>query len=638
MNRLFLNIAGIVFCIMTGVAQQTSPTRFEEQPADSTLALRNQSLIGFERNLNTYLWTGRLVLLKTFSDFSIEVNDQYRSSTILATQKFVKDEQSLTALFSKKLGAEFRARISASSLVLSDNRNIGISEASSHQLLGGFEYYPLDIVSITPMLGIRYDNQLGIKNQGLSYQINGRVNDLDLSGYRMNAIGRLAGDDISPRKGVSNLASLSITKVFSEQARNQLRFQFLQNRRDFYFSADSLTRMQYGVTSNIDSRRENIFVVGEELTYRFSTASLLSFGADISNRHVGRVTLYKNFLSPSSSIFDADVSEFRFETLLQFLYTTPSTNVMMRVNYAERDERHTAANIESVEKSFYDMRRREEEKNNNSSRKTSFSGSTSLPLSGSDRIEASFSASLFQYDTPSGENVDDRDELMIVASIAEERIWSPSLRVRLNANVVLNHMVYLFSQRSANNNWNRIIRLAPKIDYTPASWFHTTNVFEVLANYTVYDFEEEVKSVKSYSFRQFFWLDSTTIQIAQRIWMDGVVLWKFYERGQLFWKEFKERPANYFSERTLFTQLRYSTPGVTFAVGLRMFSQKRYASQGDDKELENSILNIGPTCTIDWNFSRTGVLSLGGWYEMQYQTDVVTSTFSNLILRVTFVL
>ncbi len=638
MNRLFLNIAGILLCITAGIAQQTSPTRFEEQPADSSLAYRNQSLIGFERNLNTYLWTGRLALIKTFGDFSLEVNDQYRSSTIIATQKFVKDEQSLTALFLQKLNPAFQVRMSVSSLVLSDNRNLGISEASSHQLLGGIGYHPHDIVEIIPMVGVRYDNQLGINNQGLSYQINGRISDLDLSGYRMNFLGRLAGDDLSPRKGTSDLASLAITKVFSDQARNQLRFQFLQNRRDFYFNADTLTRLQYNVTSNIDSRRENIFAVGEELTYHFSNVSLLTFGADISNRHVSRITLYKNFLSPSSSIFDADVSEFRLETLLQFSYTTQSSNAMVRVDYTERDERHTAENIESVEKSFYDMRRREEERNDNSSRKTSLAGSASFPLSGSDRIEASFSASLLQYDTPSSENVDDRDELMIVAGIAEERVWSPSLRVRVNADVVLNHMVYLLSQRSANNNWNRIIRLTPRIDYTPASWFHTTNIFEVLANYTVYDFEEEVKSVKSYSFRQFFWQDSTAIQIAQRIWFDGVVLWKFYERGRLFWKEFKERPENYFTERSLFAQLRYSAPGVTFAAGMRMFSQKRYASQVDNRELESSILNIGPTCIINWAFSRTGVLSLNGWYEMQYQTDVTTRTFSNLTMRVTFTL
>jgi hypothetical protein len=638
MNRFLLVCMGIVIWSTTGMAQQTSPTRFEEQPADSLLAYRNQSLIGFERNLNTYLWTGRLALLRTYGDFSIDLNDLFRSSTILTAEKFVKDDHSLTALFSERLGSELRARVSVASLALSDNRNLGISEVSSHQFLGGVEYHPADSVEIVPMVGVRYDNQLGIHNQGMSYQLTGRVSDLDLSGYRMNFSGRLAGDDLSPRKGASDLASLAITKIFSEQARNQLRFQFLQNRRDFYFNADTLTRLQYNITSNIDSRREDIFAVGDELTYLISPAALLTLGADISNRNVGRVTLYKNFQSPSSSIFDAGVNEFRLETLLQFLYTAESSTVMMRINYAERDERHAAENIASVESNFYDMRRREEEKKNNSSRRTSLAGSASFPISGSDRIETSFSGSLLQYDTPSSDNVDDRDELMVVAGIAEERVWSPALRVRVSADVVLNHMVYLFSQRSANNNWNRIIRFAPRIEYTPANWFHTTNIFEVLANYTVYDFEAEVKSVKSYSFRQFTWLDSTTVQLGRRMWIDGVVLWKFYERGQLFWKEFRERPANYFTERSVFTQLRYSIPGVTFAAGVRMFSQKRYASQGDSRELESSILNIGPTCIIDWNFSRTGVLSLNGWYEMQYQTDVVTRTFSNLTMRATFTL
>jgi hypothetical protein len=156
----------------------------------------------------------------------------------------------------------------------------------------------------------------------------------------------------------------------------------------------------------------------------------------------------------------------------------------------------------------------------------------------------------------------------------------------------------------------------------------------VLANYTVYDYEQTVSQVRSYSYRQFAWIDSTTLQLSGRVAFDFFAYVKLSERGQLNWDEFTERPENAFTDRTFAGQFRF-TPiaGAVFAVGLRYFSQTRYAYDQSVKNITGSLRSIGPTCVLFWDAGGFGQLNLRGWYEHRTQLDgsavnLVTMNFS----------
>jgi len=97
--------------------------------------------------------------------------------------------------------------------------------------------------------------------------------------------------------------------------------------------------------------------------------------------------------------------------------------------------------------------------------------------------------------------------------------------------VNLSHLVYLSPQRSADNTWNRIFRLSPRFAYKPSEKFFSFNTFEVLANYTTYDFEFISASVRSYVFRQFAFIDSTEVGISNRFSLGWYHYLRFYERG-----------------------------------------------------------------------------------------------------------
>ena len=173
-------------------------------------------------------------------------------------------------------------------------------------------------------------------------------------------------------------------------------------------------------------------------------------------------------------------------------------------------------------------------------------GAVAFPLSRSHALRISGGASILRYDTPSELNVEDRDELLAIMSLTSYHTLGPHLDVSLTLEGNMSHVVYLLSENSANNNVNRVLRFTPRTTYRPVPALTTMNAFEVLANYTVYDFEERLSRIRSFAYRQFAWIDSTSVDITSRVGLDFFAYLKLYERGQLRWDEFTERTENSF--------------------------------------------------------------------------------------------
>lgn len=628
-------LVGLFLVQLTTAQEEYGRVTLERKP--DTLLTQNRSTISFERNLNTYLWNAGANYRQSFGPWDLRLRLLFRSSLIRTDQKFIKDEKDFGFLIGRKLSDRLGIQLDAASLIFSDNRAIGVNRASTHLALIGLTYNLGRLGAITPSVGVKFDNQLGQQDKGFSYRLTSQIGELDLAGYRMRFEGRLSEDLIAPRKGESHMASLAVHKEFVQHTTNTLTTQFQRTRRDFYFPADPLIVREFAVTNNIEQRIEEILEVTDELSYGAGKNWFLTFFGNLRHRSISKIINYKTTEALAGGLFDTDISEFKLETYIQAQYRGEKANGELRVRYSERDEKHEARFFAGADRIQFETRKRNEARKNNSSRQTALSGNLQLGLSRGNTLAISSFASLLRYDTPSAENTDDRDELLMIFGLSNQQALGRNLTLSLSADVVLNHLVYIFADRSANNNWNRVFRLSPRIDYRWGSSLRTTNAFEVLANYTVYDFEDQVFSVQSYSFRQFSFVDSTTYQLSRRVAFDFSVRLKLYERGQLRWREFKERPVNYFEDRTFSGQLRYSpSTGVSVAVGFRYFSLTRFRYQVRDRIFENRLVNYGPTCLIEWSMKQNSRLLLSGWYETQKQTNVASVSFSNIAMTINF--
>jgi hypothetical protein len=345
---------------------------------------------------------------------------------------------------------------------------------------------------------------------------------------------------------------------------------------------------------------------------------------NVFSRSLSKNTRHYN-TTPDNLRYNTAIDEFRLDTYIQTTYRSDDGALVasVRFGHGERDEQHRATAVFNSQSPGIQLKTQNdlEGQKNNLTRRTSLAGELQLPLSSSDQISFAGSASILRYDTPSALNDDDRDELLIALSMETTHHASRVLDLGVSIDGTLGHTVYLFSQRSANNNYNRVLRLAPTATYKPTKSIISANTFEVLANYTVYDFEEQVSSVQSFSYRQFGWLDSSSIQVNRRIGLDFFSYLKLYERGQLKWSDFSERKENSYVDRTIASQVRFSPQeGLMFALGLRYFSQSRYAFTGALKSLDAYVRSIGPTCSIRWDIGPYSRLMFQGWYERQTVT------------------
>ncbi len=602
-------------------------------PADSLRG--NFGVAAFDKSLNTYHWNGILSYGGLFGPLSLQLREQAFSTLIRTDRNLITDNQSLDLRVRRRLTDGLQFSTYVTSFILSDNRGIGISNASSHAAYGGLAFSPLEGMLLEPMIGMRFDNQIDQHDRGASYLLGISDDRLDYYGYLTRLRGSFQLDRIDPRTLETDSAAVNIRKVFFEQTSNRLQLFYLRNRRDFYFLADPTVQQQYDVLYNIESRTDNSVGLGDSLDYNLGSRMLLSFQGLLLSRQIDRSNKYQNTADLRNATPNTTIDEMRVEASAAAAYTAGDQfNASLLFGYKERDETHTVQPYEGLPATVLDPLEHLEERKNNHSRRTTIAATLGWSLSSAHRISLTGSGSLLHYDTPSAENDDDRDELSYILDLSTVHRLGESLTATLTADLNLVHLVYLFSTRSADNTWNRVLRLSPGFVFAPSTAFVSRNSFEVLANYTVYDFEYATSLTRSYAFRQFALIDTTTYWVTRKLGLELYTHIRLYERGEFLWDAFAERPLNDFEDRTIIGTVRYAlTPGLLFTLGIRYFSQLRYAYAGLERGLESYLRSTGPMAAVEVSVNHRTDLSVRGWYERQTQTGQPDRGYTTMLLQ-----
>jgi hypothetical protein len=599
---------------------------------------RNVVSVLFDRNLNTYNWLGQIGLDTTVLGTSLLYRQQYLSNIFLVDpsapgtlrRTLESNQHTIGLALTRPILEGVAVRTEWNTLVFSDNKGVGLSDANFTSLLGGFEFAPSSLFSIAPLGGYRWDTQGGVADRGPSAQLFLRFPGSILSGYRIEGIGQYHTDWLNPRRLESHFLRTKISTSFTEEADDSLEAGVFRTRREYYTSGDTV----------LESRLDDQFTISNVISYQFTprfNAGLLVALASRNLEKSLRTSSPGGFATPQ---FDTEVSEFVLQVQGQLGYLAPDgrSSALLRFSHFERDENHRAilpSDATSNQVILWNERNRQEQSKDNLSKRSVLTGSVGLPLWSADRISISGTGSILRYDTPSQLNVEDRDELLVALSVLTTHRLSRFLDLDLLLDGTYSHLVYLLEERSANNNVNRVLRLAPRVTYRPADGISSANTFEVLANYTVYDFEEGASLARSFSYRQFAWLDSTSIDLTHRVGLDFFAYFKLYERGRLNWDDFQERTENSFVDRTLAAQFRFSpTPGTLLAAGIRSFSQSRYDYVNGGKSRAATLHSIGPTCIIQWAIGPASRLLLRGWYERRAQPDGSARSFPTIVMNV----
>lgn len=571
----------------------------------------------FERLLNTFIWNGSFLLKEEFDGMKVDIDQHVRSRLIRTELSSIQDEYEGKLRVSSGMSDKWDLRASVFSHALSDARATDLAKFSQHQVLGGVGYSFDAVSSVSALGGMELNSQENERDRGFAYSARLDAQGLSFEEIQSSVSSSWSRSFLGRRKPEHRNATMTFFRAFGPGASDSLTVHYDKLRREFYVRSSPAVQTAFQSNTNIFIRDAEVVDISNRLQYPMGESSRFSLNGGLLNRTIQRSMYYG--VGNVSEIADPRIQESHLYGSLALTHALNEWAMTdIGISLFEREESHSTRVL------------------NNVSRRTALTGDLFLSVSDDDSLRVSGSASIFRYDTPDSLNTDDRDELFITLGIKEVHRFNRFLSLTLAADVSLNHLVYLHRFQSASNNWNRVIRFSPGVVYGPSSSFRTNMQAEVLANYTVYDFEDRVASIRSFSFRQASWYDSTIIR-SQRweLVVTGGV--RLSERGILRWKEFQERPENFFVDKDFWPQVFFRpAPGFRVGLGFRYFSQDRFRYSGGVRVLDLELRNSGPTAMFQWFEHDRERVSIEGWRETQTVNGVSLTSFPNLTMRVSF--
>ncbi|MBN1301732.1 MAG: hypothetical protein JW995_11005 [Melioribacteraceae bacterium] len=612
-KKILISFAAFLISVQSvGYGQTLSDSLLFNQAFYSS----NKASSLYEKQLNTHTLRSGLNYGIGYNNFFSGLNYTFSSTLIKSNRSNIRDEQYISFITEYGLLHLLDIGLSIYQNSYADDRNLAINKSSSKDASLFIRFKPIKELTIIPHAGLSSNTQVGIEDEGIQYGSSVRLLDLKLSDFEINSVVSFNNEEIEPRKNTDRLVNISVENDIDNNLSNSITAFYSENRKDFYIETDSLTESVFSISKNIQSRSEKNYFIREAIQFN-PGQSPFGFNVDgkITWRDIDRETRYNLINSFTSTNFDSFIEEFRLDFSSAFTYNSKNVNSIVRVVFSDREEKHNAKYIKGINDLAFTKRRELEAQKNHKSQLTTFSTLLNWKASSSDLISFSIFHRKLIYDTPSTNNFDDRDELLSMANISYTRSLNPYFDAYINLEGSINQIVYIFSERSSNNNKQRTLKFTGGGTYRGAI-FSTRNDFEVSANYTVYDFEDLNPNFKSFAFRQFAFKDSSSIKISKNVYARIFAYMKLSEQGDFLWSEFKGKPVRFVEELFFEPIIEFQYRDFEFGAGLRYFNLSTFSfDEKSVKILETDYLSFGPLSTIRYYVRNKASVNITGWFE-----------------------
>ena len=430
---------------------------------------------------------------------------------------------------------------------------------------------------------------------------------------------------------------------------NTIRAGLSLKRRDFFFPRDTSTDLIK------QERSEFAYALGDDFYYPIIADKLSAeVSLDIAPRSVTRrvpdidlSTLSSQFLTGTTFLAPSSSSMTTSTFFGRLNYMWSGNLLSTEIRYEERAEDNALLLEDAGSLSTALSRKVSEALNATSYETRSTVGSIKLiaGLSSRDTLNAEVNARIYRFDTPSEENVDDRDEQYFYSTLRYTHRFTRALALLTELKAASGHLVYIKSDRSAQNNRTRKIAFNNSVRITSGQLRNTLGA-EVYANYTEYDFILPTSiTTNDFVIRGFSAIDSFFVAIGTPLYGSspmGISFrteYRISERGTFNPGAFSERPLLETSEllveslfQTSFGSLRMP---LLLRIGARGFFLDRKSmheastnSAGLTRDEHSS--RIGPLVTVIMDHTERKGLRLFGtlWYGFIATThdDLSTST------------
>jgi hypothetical protein len=625
LSRLMVRKIYLIFVVL--IIQQSSPLwAFVDQ---------NDSLfyqVGFEQELNAYQWLSQIYYNRpVLGNGLLRVGENFNSSLIRLSRddrKWRDDQQlnfNLFLPYSKIWGLNF----AASANKFSDRLSGIVSDIKTNWTTIGIQFQPWSKSELNSSIGYKYDDRQALLDRGAIHNIYFRADSVMIKDYENQFYFLSRGDNYAVRKNTDFELKYKVRKYFQADAFDSLYIFWTKQRRDNY---DIISSEEFNIESLEQENRgfQHFLIYGSPLAVQFRFRTLLNSRQTGVNRYN-----MMNIVDESRS-----KKEFQSENEMSVALLRNYMLLNLSLSYATDDQKNEipdSLKAKRFSKQFYYI------SPDFKSSKITLSARSSFYFFRSDTLQLSGAISRFRYDTPEN-NVDDRDELWWKFTFAEMHDFSPYLKLISNGSVTLNHLVYIYGERSANNNWMRIFSLYPQLIYCPNRNISLVHNFEVYANYVDYDFEFGTSSteLKSYVFRRFSISQEINARVSNRTSLFISNKIELEENGKLDWDRWTEfllmNRKTYWLRMNLSFRVKdnlFISPGFWFSK--RLEKNQSYLTFPDGfGDAGGTIISYGPTLKLMYSPNRKMNLSFEGMRRLVRTNSVQQNFFNNFNLALTW--
>lgn len=581
----------------------------------------------FRRQLDSFFWTYSGAFEQTTESFSFELGNVFNSRFYLlrGEPQNIQDENIA------RLNGAFR--VHEQGALLLESRSVRITSTNLRQdwAMAGAAWMPLEGYEIAGLAGFMQDERSGIRDEGLLLGLRASSAPFEAGDFLLQA--RLHADygDISPRTFQNwRLGTSSLLDI--ENFRLEAEIGLARNIRDSYQASSFFNREQTDFIESVRNDTTDVvatafFPISELIQARVDFSTLLNV------RTVRNQALVDGI---EDELFDTQINRQLYTIRFEGRYNEGPADIRAGFLYSIGSRQARLLSRGESLASVETERQRTDILINSNFEQQRFElfGTAFLQAGRANTTQLSGRVSIFNYDTPEI-NRDDRDELFWQLLLSNRHRFSDQFSLSMLLAGEATHTVYLFSERSIENNWRRSLRFAPAVEWAPARWLRTRHQFLVRANYTVDDFQLPGRPNNDQASREFRVQSEAEVRL-DREWEASLSVSRSELRiGRLLWSEFREIPTDTLITWDSRAVLTHQSGALRTSVGLRYFVKFDYLPRAtvnaetfgpdDAAPVNRSRTAPGRQTTVQWGpvvemrlplYARNE-LYVNGWYQLQ---------------------
>lgn len=588
----------------------------------------------FARQLDAVSWNFNSAVSYQNDKLDLSIYNTFNSRMFLFNERAqnVQDEHSAGLQF----GFDFTPNLG----ITGRARTFTFTNTSLRQDIAyaGLRFRPYNIVRIEPSIGIMSDERSNRRDQGLAWSLDVDFNPLQIGNTRIEPSFFTEIADINPRRYRSTQYGTQTLYQFEDIFEMSTEFWIRNARRDSYQASSILNREESNFIESIESD-----TLMANISIRTPITKRIYANVDVfALNNIRKVLNYALEDNPNLQLYDSRSIRQNLDVITSFVYPTRSMRLNVGFAWMYQIRQSQLTNTEGFPED--QIRRRTEilENSNYNQRRFEVFSRNSFRITPKYDVDLFGSTSILRYDTPEM-NWDDRDELSFMVRTQHRYSYSDDLTALFTLAGEAYHYVYLFSERSIENNWRRSIRLIPEINWQPSDKFFFRQRFLVRANYTVEDFEVTGRQNNDQSAREMAFITNTSWEFSDGWSLDTDASRSELRIGRLFWETFQETPIDTLITYDIQTLVTRRFGDIHVSSGIRYFRKIDFLQRATVQlELEDNGEIIretrvstgqqiteqwGPVVTIRLPLSARNELYVNGWMQRQETWQKLYTTY-----------